>query len=61
MTTPLAVDAPRLQPKDQSEPRPARDVSINEFTWAASPRIFNHYVLVQTSPCLKGASNHHVC
>jgi hypothetical protein len=61
MTTPFAGDAPRLQPTDRSSQRAARDVSINDFSWAARPRIFNTYVFSQTTQCLKGASNPHVC
>ncbi len=47
MTTPPAVDAPRLQP-DRYGPRMARDVSIHDFTRAASPQIFSQYVFVPT-------------
>jgi hypothetical protein len=61
MTTPFAVDAPRLQPKNQREALPARDVSISDYSWAATPRIFGTYILSQTAPCLRGASNSHVC
>lgn len=48
MTTPSAVDAPRLRPEDQRETRPARDVSINDYSWAAGPRIFGTYIISQT-------------
>jgi hypothetical protein len=61
MTTPFAADAARLQPTDPSTRRIARDVSINDYVWAASPHIFRNYVLSQTTPCLRGASNSHVC
>jgi hypothetical protein len=61
MTTPFAVDAPRLQPKMMNGTPHARDISINDYAWAASPRIFQNYVLSQTTPCLRGASNSNVC
>ncbi len=61
MTTPFAVDAPRLQPKTAREKRPVRDISIADYAWVASPRIYQNYVLSQTAPCLKGASSTHVC
>ncbi len=61
MTTPFAADAERLQPKDHTTTHVARDVSINDFAWVSSPRIFGTYIFSQTSQCLKGASNHHVC
>jgi hypothetical protein len=60
MTTPRAVDAPALQPKNPDRVVP-RDLSISDVSWAASPHIFRNYVLVQTPPCLKGASSQHVC
>jgi hypothetical protein len=61
MTTPRAVDAPALQPKNPNTTSVARDVSITDMSWVASPRIFRDYVFVQTLPCLKGASTNHVC
>jgi hypothetical protein len=61
MTTPNAVDASRLQPQCPSAARLARDVSINDYSWAASPHIFRTYIFSQTTPCLRGASNSNVC
>jgi hypothetical protein len=61
MTTPFASDAPRLHPKNVSRARAARDVSINDYAWAAGPHIFHNYVFSQTSPCREGASNSNVC
>lgn len=58
MTTPFAVDAPRLQPRDSSESRLARDVSITDYTWAASPHIFGNYVLSQPHADNRTAANH---
>ena len=55
MTTPFAVDAPHLQP-NVARARAARDVSINDYSWAASPRIYHNYVFSQTSPCREAAS-----
>jgi hypothetical protein len=60
MTTPFAVDAPRLPPKANEAPF-ARDVSMSDYTWAVSPHIFRTYVFSQITPCLRGASNSHVC
>jgi len=48
MTTPSAVDAPRLRPDQQREQRLGRDVSINDYSWAAGPRIFGNYIISQT-------------
>jgi hypothetical protein len=40
---------------------PVRDVSIADFSWAAQPKIFGQYVIVQTTPTLKGVTSSHVC
>ncbi len=61
MTTPFAVDAPHLQPTYVARARAARDVSINDYSWAASPHIYHNYVFSQTSPCREGASISNVC
>jgi hypothetical protein len=61
MTTPKPVGASRPQPKCPTEARFARDVSINDYSWAASPHIYRTYIFSQTSPCLRGASNSNVC
>jgi hypothetical protein len=61
MTTQLAVGAARLQPSDLSKTRVLRDCSINDYLGVVNPHIFGNYVLSQTTPCLKGASNPHVC
>ena len=61
MTTPHAVDTPDLQPNNQHRTSSARDVSIADLSWVAAPRIYGNYLFVQTPPCLKGASDNHVC
>lgn len=61
MLTPFAVDAPRLQPNSRIRVRRARDVSITDYSWAASPLIFRNYIYSQTTPCLRGALNPNVC
>jgi hypothetical protein len=61
MTTPFTADAPHLQAENVRRACAARDVSMNDYAWAADPHIYRNYVFSQTSPCLKGASNRNVC
>jgi hypothetical protein len=61
MTTQNAEDASRLQPKNRSNARAARDVSINDYAWAANPRIYGNSIFSQTTTCVKGALDTHVC
>jgi hypothetical protein len=60
MTTPFTVDAPPLQPKNVNSAPLGRDVSIEDYAWAARPLIFRSRILPQTSLWLKGAPNPNV-
>jgi hypothetical protein len=59
-TTPKTAGASRPQPNVRLQ-RASSDVSINDYSWAASPHIYRTLFFSQTSPCLRGASNSNVC
>lgn len=60
MSMAFTSDARRLPPTISGEAR-ARDISITDFAWATGPAIYRNTYVLQTYPCLKGASNSNVC